>query len=654
MTTNRDETGSALILALVMISVIGLMLAAALTFADTSLVATPTFVGHRDDLNVVDGAMEGAVNAVRGSATLGTEGAPIGCDFPDFDTTDDVNVTVECTPQAGSGSAFDDQPVFAITTLGTAADEGFIQTGNTQLTVDGGLYSNGKLDLTPGGAQAAMLSFGDVFVEGACTPAPGGLLDAVGGLVKCNYAGDTRGDDPNYPPGVANAGSMAVDPVATCVGPGTVVAFSPGLYTEIPAAPSSCNGSVWWFQPGVYYFDFPDLTGRHTWTPDDLDGKTVVGGTLKSGWSASTNASAITVPGACDPAADGVQFIFGGPSLLNITSQGSVELCGGTNATNHNNHKIAFHGLKTEPARSAVGPTTLAQTGTPVSPGPTAERSFVSVPATAPRTIDNVYATAALSTTANNLDEADIKDFSFADVPEGARITKVELKVRHFESVTQMDSTAHITLPDGTTDSEALSNFKAVDCTVTLTTCTDTWDITSHFTDEQGYDQLNGLAARYHVKVRGNNAAATDSFDGMELSVTYVPVGFEQHRCPTGASDCSIITSTVDQNLFFHGTVYVPSAGLNLKVHNKDTTIFDRGIVARTMTANISASSKQEDSPFQIPRATTGRSVLFVARVDGVDKLRALVSFQDFVTSAGTSSAFPGYKVTVQKWSVIR
>jgi hypothetical protein len=661
---DNNEEGSALILALILITVVGLMVAAAISFVDTSLIATPILADDRDERNIVDGAVEGAINAVRGSGTLGIENSPLPCDFPDFDATDDVNVTVTCTPQAGSGSAFDDQPAFAVLTLGTAATEGFIQSGNTQLTVDGGLYSNGKLDLSPGGAHAAMVSIGDVFVEGACLPlgALGTVLDSVGGLVECNYdptaqaIPDTRGNDPDYPSGAANASGMAVDPTATCAGNNTVVAFSPGLYTEIPSVPSNCGGDVWWFQPGVYYFDFPDITGRHTWTPDDLSGQRVVGGT-PNGWNASTNAASIADPDVapmCDSTQNGVQFIFGGPSLLEITSQGTVELCGGTNATNHNNHKIALYGLKTEPARTSVGPTTLAQTGTPVSPGSTVERTFLA-PNPAAKNIDGTVTAAALGLT-NTTDEADLSLPAFADVPEGARITKVELKVRHFGLTNKFAPTVSVTLPGVTnpisTNNSNLSKNAATSC-LAVTSCVDTWDITSNFTGELGYDKLNGLTARYHVR-NTDNIANSVSFDGMELSVTYVPVGFEKHRCPTSVSNCSIITSTVNQNLFFHGTVYVPSAGLNLKVHNKDTTIFDRGIIARTISANISSSSKQEDSPFQIPRGTTGRSVLFVAKVDGVDKLRALVTYQDFNTVGGASSAFAGYKVTVEKWSVIR
>lgn len=652
---DNNEEGSALILALILITVVGMLVAVAVSFVDTSMVATPVLADQRDEANVADGAMEGAINAVRGSLALGVESSPVSCDFPDYDTTDGVNVTVTCTPQSGSGGAFNDQPIFAIMTLGTAAGEGFIQTGNTQLTVDGGLYSNGKLDLTPGGAQAAMVSYGDVFVEGACTPAPGGLLDSIGGLVKCNYAGDSRGDDPDYPPGVANASGLSVDPTATCASANSVVAFSPGLYSEIPSAPSTCKGDVWWFQPGVYYFDFPDITGRHTWTPDDLDGKRVVGGT-PNGWSASTNAASIADPDVapmCDASQNGVQFIFGGPSLLNVTSQGVVELCGGTNATNHNNHKIAFYGLEDEPARTSVGPTTLAQTGTPVSPGSTVERTFLA-PNPAAKDIDGTVTTAALGFT-NSTDEADVSLPAFADVPAGSLVTSVKLKVRHFGLNNKFSPTASVTLADGTvvsTNNSDLTKNAATSC-VAVTSCVDTWDITSKFTGALGYKNLNGLTARYLVK-NTDNVANTVSFDGMELLVSYTPPAFEKHRCPTSVSGCSIITSTVDQNLFFHGTVYVPTAGLNLRVHNKDTTIFDRGVIARTMTVNVSSSSKQEDSPFQIPRGTTGRSVLFVAKVDGVDKLRALVTYQDYITSAGTSSAFPGYKVTVEKWSVIR
>jgi hypothetical protein len=682
------EEGSVLIMALIMITVIGAMLAAILSFTDTSLVATPTFVAHRDAYNDVDGAVDAAINSVRGSNTLGTAGKPCPAFTPPA-ASGHQTVTVLCQPQPGSGVNNLDQPTYAVLTLGSGPNDGFIEAGNNTLTVDGGLYTNGKLDLTTNGSQNALQVYGDVLAQGSCLSTSSSSLTSLGGLVKCNYSGDASGTDPMYPPSLADTSSFAasaIDPSPSCSG-NSVVTFSPGLYTEIPSA-SGCSGSTWWFSPGRYYFDFP--AARSDWAPASLSGSTVVGGTLdpvKYPAGAATNSSAVTIPGACDATKPGVQFIFGGPSRLSLAQNGLVELCGSTSQSAGPNwptgrQNIALFALgdtmaqnnqppagtvNTTATRSST-PATLQETGALVTPSQDTQGFADVIPPLlgqkpAGQLVDSRW-TAATLVSPGSYKVADVGLSSFGTVPKGAKVTSVIARVRHYESDPALAGTLYVSIP-ATPDKSArtitpsdstgssLKDWTLADCSAAVNPCTNTVDITSEFTGVYGYAALNGISARYEASLTGN-LTAVDNLDGVEFQVTYLPVGFEKSACPASAPGCSVVLSTVQNNLFFHGTVYTPNALLTVIVLNNGVTVFDRGVISRSLVVTASASSKQTDSPFRIPRGTTGREVLFVGQINGVDKVRTLVAFQDFVTVSGTTVAYPGYRVAVERWSVVR
>src|SRR5205807_403001 len=155
---------------------------------------------------------------------------------------------------------------------------------------------------------------------------------------------------------------------------------------------------------------------------------------------------------------------------------------------------------------------------------------------------------------------------------------------------------------------------------------------------------------------RGLTGSAT--VDGVQLVVDYTPPALVAQSC--AGAGCFFFDSSTNPNVFFHGTVYVPSAAMTVKVHNSGTTIFDRGVIARTITIQLSASSKQTSSPFQIPQATPlGRRVLFTAYRDGDltrPWARACVFFQDVVMFADGSvgQALPGFRAQVIHWSALR
>jgi hypothetical protein len=138
--------------------------------------------------------------------------------------------------------------------------------------------------------------------------------------------------------------------------------------------------------------------------------------------------------------------------------------------------------------------------------------------------------------------------------------------------------------------------------------------------------------------------------DGVVLEVSYLPPGFEQHRCTTGASSCEIVHKGKNATSFIRGTVYAPTAAIFADVRNDNLTVFGRGVIARTIAADASVSSKQRNAAFQVPGASGQRVVLFEARVGGKPRLRAKVRYTDVKDGTG----LPGAQVNVLSWVVLR
>jgi hypothetical protein len=153
---------------------------------------------------------------------------------------------------------------------------------------------------------------------------------------------------------------------------------------------------------------------------------------------------------------------------------------------------------------------------------------------------------------------------------------------------------------------------------------------------------------------------ATTNLDGVQLEVGYVPPAVETTRCPAGGTDpCNIVTNTVDNALFLHGTVYAPKATLEAAVHNYGTTVFERGVIAAAAVIHVSASVKQTLPPFQLPRGPNDRVVRFTAQAweNGAWRTRlvALVKYDDYINRpGGKTSASPGHRMTVTRWTVVR
>src|SRR3954453_242464 len=80
ITTSRDE-GTALILALLVVLIVGTLLAAVMECTTAGLTMVPGQRNDRSTSSYVQGAVQGAINQIRGSSELGREDVATCPDF---------------------------------------------------------------------------------------------------------------------------------------------------------------------------------------------------------------------------------------------------------------------------------------------------------------------------------------------------------------------------------------------------------------------------------------------------------------------------------------------------------------------------------------------------------------------------------------------
>jgi Tfp pilus assembly protein PilX len=323
---NRGEDGAALVIVLIIVTVVGLVLGAVLTLADTSVRATVALRDQTGSAYNADGAAQAAINKLRnelfnngtgecfgGSDTLGLR------DFYPATRGQQGNAassaSVRCKAEPGTGAQGSPVPISsankpgtAVLTLGTSAAETGQTYGqsNKPVTIHGGVISNSTID-----SNKAQLT-----VTGSTVRAVG----ACAGSITPACTSTPVVADPNY--------AVPLDPPAppvslpACNNQTQVAEFRPGLYTDADFL-NNCKASWLLFTPGTYFFDFTTGTQR-VWTLN----KTAVGGTLTG---AKTNTPP-SLPGACvnpinSATALGVTLAFGGSSQLDFGKGVQAEFC---------------------------------------------------------------------------------------------------------------------------------------------------------------------------------------------------------------------------------------------------------------------------------------------------------------------------------------
>jgi hypothetical protein len=382
-----DDSGATLILALIFITVVAVVIAAILSFVDTSMRTTIAVRDQAARAAAADGAAQVAVNYVRknGYAVDGTGSCLAGLPgLGNFYQSGGVSYSaaVTCDPDtedstsSGSGGrpiSDANRPGQAILTLGRNTSDGLdvMLGGGSVMLVHGEIFSNSHITVKKNVTGSA-----DIKAVGPCTALAGGTLRSATGTLattppgpKCNLGIGAAAADPDY---IKPTDTPVAQTVPTCTGSGArVIPFEPGVYSDLTNlnkltttnSSNRCQGSTLWFKPGTYYFN---LSGA--WL---IQTGYVVGGTPKDG--AADPGLRPDMPKSCmapippDPPGDwtpppanaGVEFVMGGISRIKL-SDAHMELCGSyhTDAP-----PIAVYGLK-QSVGSAPGPVVPAEPDT--------------------------------------------------------------------------------------------------------------------------------------------------------------------------------------------------------------------------------------------------------------------------------------------------
>lgn len=318
------EEGSVLVMALAFLLILSVSVGAVIVYGTSGVKTSVAVRAQRNDVYAADGAMEAEIKKLEAS----------NGDCATTLTTLPLNgrsVSLTCSA-VGSGVGTvnpQNRPGRAILTLGTSVPPDGLDLNHDQ-TVIGGVYSHSDINVRSG---TLTVQGGDAIATTGCLPSPNSVSFQPPFGRNCNFpGGDPTANDPGYHPRIATppADSASVSSPPTCT---KVVRFFPGRYPNPNALNAitngGCNNDVW-LTPGVYYFDFP--AGNSTWTIKKSGGIRVVAGE-QSGWyiNDATSPSGLTVPGGCvteatNPNTDGVQFIFGGESHIDMQG-GKLEVC---------------------------------------------------------------------------------------------------------------------------------------------------------------------------------------------------------------------------------------------------------------------------------------------------------------------------------------
>jgi hypothetical protein len=708
-----NDAGAALLLVLIVITVVALVVAGLLSFADTSIRTTVAVRKQASNAYSADGAAEAAVNALQRNSfnndtSSGTYpkcfGAGATSDtlvlpsfYPGTTGSAAASAAVTCSPDPNSGAGgglvpIDDKnkPGQAILTLGQNASEDGINVkplnSTTPFTVHGTVVSDSNIRAVNGPivSNAAVTAHSGCAGTITSTPAP-----------VCNAAIKA---DPNYQfdpayatPANAVPTYRTVPAAASASCPGKVVTFLPGYYDDAVALTSlmagggsnPCKGSIWWFTPGTYYFDFhnsnsqnPLLSGNDLWTVGD--GQLLAGTPVNAaGTVLATPPNPITVPGACQnpiktTSASGVQFIFGGDSQFQVSGTADAEICGTYRAPADNRPTIAFYGLKS----GSVSPTAL--TGLAAS---TVTSSQFAAPAGGTLTSGASAADSKYDTWTGSSAQTGTLTLSsgFAPttaIPAGSVVTSANLRIVYGPSPAASSRSIAITPVAGgpVITNPVSSSAQAAGTTQTI----NLKDATA-----------TGLAASIHtygftsasmVYTSTLTSAGVENIDAVLLDITYIPPAYRAENTTSvpgnclattytggGAGQCAVIsTSSAYKGAFYiQALTYTPAAVIDLTLSNITAQVLRFGVICRSLWVKETGAITYTGPVIEVPDDSKGLgpggTIVYLnvyvcpaaatcSSSTGKLSLRARVLIFD---PSGTPSP-PNRQMKIQSWSMLR
>jgi hypothetical protein len=604
-------------MALVMLTVVGLMVGASLTYSGTSLRASNNDIRpNRASLYAADSAIQGAIEYIRDNPEMSSDVLGSGC-LPNFYRYTDTkvgDVTVDACPQQDS-LIYEGAFRAVLLTLGETAADGITLGHNGDVNVGGHVWSNSKIDLS--NPTHMVMNGGRVWAWGSCSR-PNNIEMTPGLSPICN--GSTNplfaGTKPKVAldPGDPSLGHVADwQPAATPVSltqpaiPACVsnnMTLQPGVYysgTEFSTKTNLCDDVT--LSPGVYYLNFP--------AGDDV-------------WDLTTD-----VTGLCDAAGQGVQLVFADSAHIKLS--GTLTIPCGRSATT-NGPLIALYGLKAGIAPSGPFTTTLR-------PSAAATQSVGSywdaatlgnvVPAPAPAAYpqDGMNATATV-TGSNTTSELTIGSFAPTAGPAlttKATVSSVVVRVAH-------DETAGVNIQSATA-------LKWGSCTVALSPAPGKSTTATVYTSNNlagsltncGFDQTPRVV--WNVKRSGNPAADTLHVDGAQIDVTWSNPGVPaQSGCVVqapNAGNCPLVSppSNGKGNMVIQAVAYIPNNVFAGKFNNSGNFKIGTALIARTLDVDINPNLDGSPVIGEDTLRHTNGDVVFTAKIGGQEWTSTQVVF---------------------------
>jgi hypothetical protein len=372
----HGDSGSVLIIVLVVIFVLGLVVVAIAKYATSTLVLGQTVEQSADRLSTANGAMDNALEDIQRNAS---SCVLFDQDYAVTDTINGITAQVDCSWQGGDVSLIDR---FAVIITGDGAG----RTGPMLRITNGGNSANAEkvfegpvyMGQTP---SASTLSFnatltikgGDLHYSNGTCPGnvqlPGQLTITNGYVTKCRteswstlFAG-RRPPEPTVTNATAFPARSNTPPTPDSLG---CYVWEPGMYT---AAPNLANQSYNYFKSGDYYFQ-----NVGTWSPSNafvLMGYPGAGGPsidsyksnesfndnpCRNAWQELSDGNASTYDGD----RNGAAVYLGGNSTIMVDQNSTMEISG----REHSGYNVGLQALETSGVASNVrGDSAILTTG---------------------------------------------------------------------------------------------------------------------------------------------------------------------------------------------------------------------------------------------------------------------------------------------------
>lgn len=519
---NRKDDGSALIIALVFVTVFGLIVAGLLSFSEVGLRAAASAKSNRERSSVGGGAVDAAINRFRRGGPCDDYTAPVG---PGGQPLYGQGVIVRCVDDNRPASGRATRPVNALLSRGS---EGVSTYPGFEQRVVGDVFSNSTVT-----AGAPLSVQGKVSATGNCNgtirttpetdpPTPSRCANTGGG------ADPAQGRDPDFTKAMSAVPIRRKAPTCSADPAVWLVELLPGYYDDATALSAvtngtdpDCQGKVVWLQPGNYYLDFTFRGGPGTWTIDDPS-VTVVGGTPRN-WSSSLpsppTAAELAVPGSCrtEAGSEGVQLVAGGGTHIEVT-RGRAELCAEPSSTDQS---TALYGIGPDRPTHSLEPNDWKGVVGFTNPG--GATTIAEAPVAA--------ATATLA--AGTADAGSITLTTFRPgIPDGSLVDSATLRIVHREDGDMDDASKSV---------KVAAAFSGNTCTAAEAVPVSVGTYAERRVDLKacgltGPRSFADLEITYTAALRAGGSTAVEDLDGMAVEVAY--------RVPSTGKPTSVLSAT--------------------------------------------------------------------------------------------------------------